>query len=326
MWKCNQISCNLLNNNEKNINLITVLGHTAGGKTAFAAQLAHRLNGEIISADSRQVYRNMDIGTGKDYDDYEIEGTKIPYHLIDIVDPGYEYNVYEYQKDFIEVFNKICKNGRTPVLCGGSGLYLEAILKAYRLINVPVNQKLREDLSKKSMDELEAILKSFTNPHNTTDTLVRKRMMRAIEIETYYKEKTPENDFPEINALNFGIVFSRDARRERITERLKKRLDSGMIEEAESIMNSGISSDKMEYYGLEYKFLSRYLSGVINREELFTQLNIAIHQFAKRQMTWFRKMEKNGIKIHWIEGHLDMHQKLEKAMDILQNYTLQLTA
>lgn len=314
-----QNSCNLFNYKEKIPNLITVLGHTAGGKTSFAAHLADILDTDIISADSRQVYRRMNIGTGKDYADYVIKGKKINYHLIDIVDPGYEYNVFEYQKDFIGRFNKIRSENKVPILCGGTGLYIEAVLKGYKLINVPVNENLRAGLSKKSLSELRQLLESFRDLHNTTDIIIRKRLIRAIEIETFYAEnKQYEDDYPKITSLIFGIKYEREIRRKRITERLKERLENGMIEEAEQLLKEGIDEEKLEYYGLEYKYLSRFLSGKINKEELFDQLNTAIHQFAKRQMTWFRRMEKNGFTIHWIDGELSLEKKLQLALGVYE--------
>ena len=309
----------MFNYKEKIPNLITVLGHTAGGKTSFAAHLADILDTDIISADSRQVYRRMNIGTGKDYADYVIKGKKINYHLIDIVDPGYEYNVFEYQKDFIGRFNKIRSENKVPILCGGTGLYIEAVLKGYKLINVPVNENLRAGLSKKSLSELRQLLESFRDLHNTTDIIIRKRLIRAIEIETFYAEnKQYEDDYPKITSLIFGIKYEREIRRKRITERLKERLENGMIEEAEQLLKEGIDEEKLEYYGLEYKYLSRFLSGKINKEELFDQLNTAIHQFAKRQMTWFRRMEKNGFTIHWIDGELSLEKKLQLALGVYE--------
>jgi tRNA dimethylallyltransferase len=296
-----------------------VLGSTATGKTRFAAKLTGRLNGEIISADSRQVYRRMDIGTGKDYNDYIVEGKTIPVHLIDIVEPGYEYNVYEYQADFIRVFNELLSSGKLPVLCGGSGLYLEAVLRGYRLINVPVNNQLRKTLEKKSLQELTDLLKSLKSIHNITDLVTRKRLVRAIEIESYYLEN-PEikKDYPDLNPFIIGISCDRDSRRERITARLKERLEKGMIDEVARLIKGGISFDKMIYYGLEYKYIAQYLKGDLEYDEMFTHLNIAIHQFAKRQTTWFRRMERNGIKIHWLDANLPDEQKLEMTCELLR--------
>jgi tRNA dimethylallyltransferase len=305
--------------NDFPFNLITVLGPTATGKTRFAAKLAGRLNGEIISADSRQVYRCMDIGTGKDYNDYIAEGRAIPVHLIDIAEPGYEYNVYEYQADFIRVFNELLSRKKLPVLCGGSGLYLEAVLKGYGLINVPVNNQLRKKLEKKSLEELTDLLKSLRSIHNITDLGSRKRLVRAIEIELYSRENPVINgDYPDLNPFIIGISCDRDSRRERITARLKERLAKGMIDEVARLIKSGISSDKMMYYGLEYKFIAQYLKGDFDYNEMFDHLNIAIHQFAKRQMTWFRRMERNGMKIHWLDANLPDEKKLEMTFELLK--------
>jgi len=293
------------------INLICILGPTASGKTAFAANLANTLGGEIISADSRQVYRGMDIGTGKDYEDYRVGDVSVPYHLIDIVDAGEEYNVFQYQKDFNRVFNEIQTRGRIPVLCGGTGMYIEAVLKAYKLLKVPLNEDLRRILENQSIENLNERLKSYKNPHNTTDLIIRKRIIRAIEIEEYLQANPSSPEIiPVMNPIVFGIEIDRELRRERITQRLNERLANGMIKEVKSLMESGISAEKLEYYGLEYKFLSRYVEGKISYDEMFNSLNTAIHQFAKRQMTWFRKMEKEGTKIHWIDAKLSLEDKL----------------
>ncbi len=294
-------------------NLITILGPTASGKTSVAAQLALQINGEIISADSRQVYRGMDIGTGKDLADYTINGTTIPYHLIDIVDAGYEYNVFEYQRDFIRVFEKIVSRNKFPLVCGGSGMYIEAVLKGYKLINVPVNESLREKLRGKSLSELTKILKGYKNVHNNSDIETSKRAIRAIEIEEYYRTNPAiDTRFPEINSLIVGIKFDREIRRQRITQRLKQRLDSGMVDEVKALLEKGISPESLIYYGLEYKFLTQYVIGEIGYDEMFHQLEIAIHQFAKRQMTWFRHMEKNGSQIHWLDGNMPSEEKIDQ--------------
>jgi tRNA dimethylallyltransferase len=295
-------------------NLITMLGPTAGGKTQVAAHLALQLNSCVISADSRQVYKAMDIGTGKDLQDYIIDGEAIPYYLVDICDAGYKYNVYEFQKDFNELFPKVSSNNKIPVLCGGSGLYIEAAIKQYQLISVPVNEKLREELTSKTDDELAEMLSTLRQLHNKTDIDTRKRAIRAIEIELYQKEHNTDFKKIEINSLNIGISFEREQQRKRITERLKARLKSGMIEEVEQLLKKGISPEDLIYYGLEYKFITQYLTGVINREEMFNLLNTAIHQFSKRQMTWFRKMEKEGIKIHWIDGNVPLEEKVERIL------------
>lgn len=300
-------------------NLITVLGPTASGKTRFAACLAEKINGEIISGDSRQVYQGMNLGTGKDYFDYNVNGKNIPYHLVDIAKPGYKYSVYEFQKDFCKVFREITNRKKIPVLCGGSGMYLDSVLHGYRLIYVPVNPDLRKQLEKKSMSNLTKIFASFKKPHNVTDTSSRERLIRAIEIETYYKKHTEaEANYPEIYSLIIGIRFDREDRRKRITERLKDRLKNGMVEEVESLMNSGVSPETLIYYGLEYRYITLYLLQKLSREEMFTKLETAIHQFAKRQMTWFRGMERKGIKIHWLNGRLPMDEKIERALRLLR--------
>lgn len=302
-----------------NINLVTVLGHTAAGKTAFAAHLARRMGGEIISADSRQVYRGMNIGTGKDYGDYLVDGERVPVHLIDIMDAGYEYNVYLFKQDFMRVFTDIADRSGMPVLCGGSGLYLESVLRNYQLVRVPANKQLREDLKNKSFKELEGILKLYGPLHNVTDTVNRKRIVRAIEI-AMFQSTVPEGtqEGIRLRPVVLGISYERNLRRERITARLKQRLDQGMVEEVEELLRQGISAGKMDYYGLEYRYVSRYLLKEITYEEMFSKLNTAIHQFAKRQMTYFRGMERRGVEIYWLEGRWPLEEKLEKAMARLQ--------
>ncbi len=297
-------------------NLITVLGPTAGGKTGVAARLAHRIDGEIISADSRQVYRGMDLGTGKDYADYMIDGNQIPFHLIDIVDAGYEYNVFEYQRDFLQAFDDIQQRGKFPVLCGGSGLYLEAVLNNYRLIQVPHNEELRLQLENKSLEELTEILKKYKSQlHNQTDIENTKRAIRAIEIEEHCLLH-PETDLkmPELNSLVVGVKFDRLSRRKRITERLKQRLNEGMIDEARRLLDQGLTPEQLTYYGLEYKYLTWHLTGQISYQEMFDQLNTAIHQFAKRQMTWFRRMERQGTLIHWLDGYMPDDEKTAQIL------------
>jgi len=300
-------------------NLITILGPTATGKTGVAAHLAARLNGEIISADSRQVYRGMDLGTGKDYEDYFVDGIEIPSHLIDIEDAGIHYNVYRFQTDFIRVFDEIRSRSTFPILCGGSGLYIEAVLKNYRLIEVPPNKELRKELEGKSLEELTEILKNLKPKlHNQTDIETDRRAIRAIEIEKYFAEH-PQIDsyFPEIHSLNIGIKVSREIRRHRITARLKQRLENGMLDEVKKLLDYGLTPDQLIYYGLEYKYLTLHLTGKLSYEEMFSQLEIAIHQFAKRQMTWFRGMEKRGTKIHWIDGNLSMGKKVGEILNLL---------
>ena len=299
-------------------NLVCVLGHTACGKTRFAACLADRIAGEIISADSRQVYRRMDLGTGKDYSDYSVDGRQVPYHLIDIVEPGSEYNVFEFQNDFLNTYQEILSRGNQALLCGGSGLYIEAVLKGYRLIRVPVNKPLREELEQKNMEELRVLLSGFKTPHNKTDTENRKRLLRALEIEYYYSENPRlDEDFPDIQPIIFGINFDRDTRRKRITIRLHERLKEGMLEEVEGLLGEGIPAEKLIYYGLEYKYLTEYLRGKLDYEEMVSGLETAIHQFAKRQMTWFRGMERRGLKIHWLDGNLTIEEMLGKAKNLI---------
>lgn len=298
--------------------LITILGPTASGKTPLAAALASRLDSEIISADSRQVYCGMDLGTGKDLADYTVAGKTIPYHLIDIVDPGYKYNVFEYQRDFLQAYQSVRERGKLPILCGGTGLYLEAVLKGYRLIPVPENPELRNRLSDKSLDELTRILSSYKKLHNSTDVDTVKRAIRAIEIEEYYlTQDVEERSFPTINSLIIGVDIDRELRREKITRRLKQRLDEGMVDEVRQLIAGGVSPDDLIYYGLEYKYLTLYAIGELTFEEMFHQLEIAIHQFAKRQMTWFRGMERRGFTIHWIDASLPMEQKVDLILDLL---------
>lgn len=302
-----------------NSDILVVLGPTASGKTAFAARLAYEFGAEVISADSRQVYREMNIGTGKDYGDYKVGDRYIPYHLVDIAEPGTRYNVYEYQKDFLKVYEDLKSRDILPVLCGGSGLYIEAVLKGYKLIHVPPDPELRKSLYEKPLTELKDILLSYRqNLHNTSDLTSVKRAVRAIEIAKYYSEH-PEIDFdyPEIKPFIFGIAFDRPVQRQRITERLRERLEEGMIEEVEHLMKNGLSGSDLEYYGLEYKYVVKYLTGELSYPQMFEQLNTAIHQFAKRQMTWFRRMERNGVKIHWIDGNLPLEEKMKQAKELL---------
>lgn len=281
---------------------ITILGPTASGKTGVAVKLAAEIDAEIISADSRQVYRRMDLGTGKDLEDYCINSKNIPYHLIDIAEPGTKYNVYEYQKDFLQAYNDIRSRGKKVIVCGGTGLYLESVLRSYRLSPVPQNPELRENLSGKSLEELTHILSQYKTLHNTTDVDSAQRAIRAIEIAEYYKH-TPIDDrpFPTLNSYVIGIDVDRETRRQRISARLKQRLDNGMVDEVKRLLAEGIPADDLIYYGLEYKYLTLYAIGEMSYEEMFRQLEIAIHQFAKRQMTWFRGMERRGINIHWMK-------------------------
>ena len=296
---------------QKSYDLITVLGPTASGKTRFAVHLADRLGAEIISGDSRQVYRRMDLGTGKDLDDYRIGNHSVPYHLIDIVEPGTKYNVFEYQRDFLEAYNDIHQRGRKAVLCGGTGLYIESVLRAYRLSPVPQNPELRERLADKSLEELTALLATYKSLHNTTDVDTAQRAIRAIEIEEYYRQ-TPldRRPFPKIESLTLGVDVSREVRRERISQRLRKRLDEGMCGEVERLLAEGIKPEDLIYYGLEYKYVTLYVTGQITFDEMAQQLEIAIHQFAKRQMTWFRGMERRGTPILWIRLGEDFDETL----------------
>lgn len=299
--------------------LIAVVGPTASGKTSLAVALAKELGTEIISADSRQVYRRMDLGTGKDLSDYHVEeGRYIPYHLIDIVEPGTKYNVFEYQQDFMKVYEDMKSRELLPVLCGGTGMYVEAILKGFNLIPVPENKALREQLSDKTLQELAEILSSYKNLHNVTDLDTTKRAIRAIEIEEYKRtHQVEERPFPKLNALVVGIDVDRDTRRERITRRLKQRLEDGMLDEIRGLLAEGIPADDLIYYGLEYKFLTQYIIGELSYDDMFRKLEIAIHQFAKRQMTWFRGMEKRGIPIYWLPEKWSMEEKLKAIMQRL---------
>lgn len=299
--------------------LIAVVGPTASGKTSLAVALAKELGTEIISADSRQVYRRMDLGTGKDLSDYHVEGDRhIPYHLIDIVEPGTKYNVFEYQQDFMKVYEDMKSRELLPVLCGGTGMYVEAILKGFNLVPVPENKALREQLSDKTLQELAEILSSYKNLHNVTDLDTTKRAIRAIEIEEYKRtHQVEERPFPKLNALVVGIDVDRDTRRERITRRLKQRLEDGMLDEIRGLLAEGIPADDLIYYGLEYKFLTQYIIGELSYDDMFRKLEIAIHQFAKRQMTWFRGMEKRGIPIYWLPEKWSMEEKLKAIMQRL---------
>lgn len=298
--------------------LITILGPTASGKTSLATRLAMKLKGEIISADSRQVYRSMDIGTGKDLSEYIVDGVFIPYHLIDIVEPGYKYNLFEYQRDFLQAYNAIQQKGRQPILCGGTGLYIESILKGYKLVPVPENPSLRAELERYELPQLTEKLKTYKQLHNTTDVDTKKRAIRAIEIEEYYLEHEAEiPEFPKINSLAIGVDIERELRREKISKRLRSRLDEGMVDEVKNILASGVSPDDLIYYGLEYKYLTNYVIGKMTYDDMVSELEIAIHQFAKRQMTWFRGMERRGFTIHWIDATLPMETKIQKILSFL---------
>jgi len=315
--------------------MITILGPTASGKTPVAAHLAAEIGGEIISADSRQVYRRMDIGTGKDLADYIVDGRQIPYHLIDIREPGTKYNLFEYQQDFLDAYEDIRSRGAVPILCGGTGLYIEAVLKGYHLSPVPQNQELRDSLEGKSLAELTEMLaelkaKTGSNMHNTTDVDSCQRAIRAIEIETYNLEHpTPRRELPPVDSIIIGLDIDRELRREKITRRLKARLEERqqvgasagmtMVDEVKALLDEGISADDLIYYGLEYKFVTEYLTGKTTYDEMVTRLEIAIHQFAKRQMTWFRGMERRGFHINWIDATLPMEDKVAKIIQIVNS-------
>ena len=305
--------------------MITILGPTASGKTSLASALAARIGAEIISADSRQVYRGMTIGTGKDLDDYRQGSQLIPYHLIDICEPGTKYNLFQYQQDFHRAYNDIVARGVTPILCGGTGLYIESVLKGYSLSPVPQNPALRQELADKTLAELTVMLeelkrRNHTVMHNTTDVDTAQRAIRAIEIETYNLEHpTANRTLPAIDSVVIGVKIDRDERRRKITARLKQRLDEGMVDEIRQLLARGISAEDLIYYGLEYKYVTEYVTGQTTYNEMFAQLEIAIHQFAKRQMTWFRGMERRGFSIHWIDALDTMENKVEQILDIAKN-------
>lgn len=300
-------------------NIITILGPTASGKTTLAVELAYLLKSEIISADSRQVYKGMDIGTGKDLGEYTISDTQIPHHLIDIVNPGYKYNLFEYQRDFLKAYEQIQSKGVTPILCGGTGLYLESVLKGYQLLPVPENRELRSTLETYSLEELTKLLATYKELHNTTDVDNKKRAIRAIEIEEYYKSNPCEKrSFPHLKSIIFGVDISRDRRRKRISHRLHQRLEEGMLDEVKGLLAQGVSPEDLIYYGLEYKFLTQHLIGELSYQEMVSKLEIAIHQFAKRQMTWFRGMERRGFKIHWISEELNNQEKVSEIIKLIK--------
>ncbi len=303
--------------------LITIIGPTASGKTTFAATLANRVDGEIISGDSRQVYRSMDIGTGKDLKDYIVENNVIKHHLIDIREPGDKYTLYNFQEDFYKAYQDIKKRNKVPILCGGTGLYIESILKGYQLIDVPKNEQLRESLKNKSLDELSVILSQYKTLHNTTDLDTKQRAIRAIEI-AHAQQHANNNDqsshhkeYKPIDSIIIGLSIDREYRRKKISTRLKSRIEEGMVDEIKGLLSRGVSAEDLIYYGLEYKFVTLYAIGKLTHQEMLSQLEIAIHQFAKRQMTWFRGMERRGLKINWIDALLPMEEKIEKAMLLL---------
>ena len=294
--------------------LYVITGPTASGKTSKAVALARAIGGEIISADSRQIYRGMDIGTGKDLEEYQ----DVPYHLIDICDAGYKYNLYQYLRDYQIAYDDIRNRGRRAVLCGGTGLYVESVLKGIQLPEVPENTELRQSLQGKTLEELTDMLSKMKRLHNTTDVDSCKRAIRAIEIQDYY-QKHPEQEVktephPIENAVIVGVEIDVENRRRRITERLKARLDAGMADEIRGLIEGGVSPDDLIYYGLEYKFVTQYVTGELTYEEMFNLLEIAIHQFAKRQMTWFRGMERRGFTIHWLKWNLSNEEFVNQVM------------
>lgn len=304
--------------------MITIVGPTASGKTRLAVDVALALNSEVISGDSRQVYKEMTLGTGKDLEDYlvrDAEGKvvkEVKCHLIDIREPGYRYSIYEFQKDFHAAYNDIVSRGLTPVFCGGSGLYVESILKGYEMHEVPENPELRKSLEGKSLEELAEILKTYKTLHNQTDTDTAKRAIREIEIRDYYRTHAEQlTGYPAIPSIVVGTEVDRDVRRERISRRLRERLEAGMVDEVRHLLEDRkIPPQDLIYYGLEYKYLTLYLTGELSYDEMVRQLEIAIHQFAKRQMTWFRGMEKRGIHIHWIPAELSREEKVERVLQI----------
>jgi tRNA dimethylallyltransferase len=301
-----------------NYDLLIVTGPTASGKTSLAVAIAKRMGGEIISADSRQVYRGMNIGTGKDYDDYLVDGIKIPCHLIDIADPGYKYNVFEYQSDFIKVYKSLKERNAFPIVCGGSGMYADSIISGYKMVEVPPDSGLRKNMEKKSIGELIVILSTYKKLHNTSDLDSKKRIIRAIEIEHFNKSKSiPVSKFPKIRSLVVGVHLDRETRRSMISERLTQRLASGMVDEVKHLMEQGLKAETLIYYGLEYKFITLYLLGELSYEAMVKDLETAIHQFAKRQMTWFRGMERRGVKINWLDGSLPLDNKVDWVINLL---------
>jgi tRNA dimethylallyltransferase len=295
-----------------------ITGPTASGKTSLAVAVAGKLGGEIISADSRQVYRGMNLGTGKDYEDYLMDGKQIPCHLIDIADPGYKYNIFEYQKDFIKVYASMKERKVFPVVCGGSGMYADSIISGYKMVEVPADSGFRKNLEKKPMEELIEILATYKNLHNSTDIDSKKRIIRAIEIEHFNKNKTrPVSKFPKMRSLVIGVLPDRETRRMNISNRLKQRLAAGMVDEVKHLIEQGVSTEVLIYYGLEYKFISLYLTGELSYDDMVKDLEIAIHQFAKRQMTWFRGMERRGVRINWIDCNLTLDEKINRVIYLL---------
>ncbi len=298
--------------------IIVITGPTATGKTRLAAKTAAMLDGEVISADSRQVYRGMDIGTGKDLSDFNVDGRMIPYHLVDIADPGEEYNVFAFQKDFLRSYNDIIRRNKQVILCGGTGLYVEAAISRYRLPDVPENRMLRHRLDKMTMAELAAMFGKIRQPHNTTDTTDRDRLVRAIEISLYEREHQDMlYDYPDFDIMIFALAFEREQLRQRITERLNKRLDQGMIDEVRRLLDAGVEAEQLMFYGLEYRYLTMFVTGQLTYNSMFSKLNTAIHQFAKRQMTWYRRMERKGFHIHWVDGQQSLDEQACELLKVL---------
>ena len=301
--------------------MITILGPTACGKTRLAVDVALHLGGEIISADSRQVFRGMDIGTGKDLTDYNVGGVEVPYHLIDIREPGYEYSVFEFQTDFVKAYNDIVDRNKLPILCGGTGLYIEAVLRNYRLADVPQNNELRLELEQCSDEDLVERLKKYISLHNHTDTETRERLIRAIEIQEYQAQNPNSHlEIPDMKHLVLGVAFPRDLVMQRIENRLQERLQNGMIDEIDLLLKQGVEPKRLIRYGLEYKYITLYLQNDISYSEMFEKLNIAIRQFAKRQMTWYRRMERNGVDIHWVDGTLSDKEKLDEVCRLYEGF------
>lgn len=313
------LNVNLMSQRKEKYDMVTILGPTACGKTSLAVELALAVDGaEIISADSRQVYRGMDIGTGKDLSEYRRGDRVVASHLLDIIDAGEKYNLFEFQRDFLVAYKDVVSRNGFPIMCGGSGMYVESVLRGYRLLPVPENPALRAELEKKSLEELTAILAGYKTLHNNTDTDTVKRAVRAIEIEEYYLAcPVEEREFPEIKSLTIGVSIDRDLRRSRITHRLRERLESGMVEEVKRLLDSGVNPDQLIYYGLEYKYLTLYLMGEMGYNDMVNGLEIAIHQFAKRQMTWFRGMEKRGVDIKWVDATLPKEELVAEIKNML---------
>lgn len=297
--------------------LLTITGPTACGKTSLAAELAYQLGGEIISADSRQVFRGMDIGTGKDLADYHLHGTDIPYHLIDIHEAGYEYNVYQFQNDFIRAYGDIVSRGRQPILCGGTGMYIEAVVSGYQLADAPVDPDFRKRMEVYSDEQLTERLASYIKLHNHTDTEDRDRLLRALEIQEYHRQHPDRYPhMPEVEHCIVCVTYPRAVVIERIGVRLRQRLEEGMVDEVRRLLDAGVPETRLLRYGLEYKHLTRYLKGECRYDEMYENLYTDIRRFAKRQMTWFRRMERQGIPLHWLDGTLPFEEKVAQVLKL----------